>query len=97
MVNPLLAAALTIYLITTPAVGPVHNYHQPDDVIADQVNCDQWERIDSEAWRTETYAVVTFFNGPTVILHNTDVTQTYADDLFWTLEDSCYHEQYGGW
>jgi len=95
-VTHFLAAALAVsFWVTTPSVGPAPNYHQPDGLIAESVNCDQWERVDSETWRAEGKAVVKFYDEPDIVLHRIDVTQTFADDLFWTIEDACNEEAYG--
>lgn len=83
---------LAVFCTAVPSAGPAFIYHEPDDLIAMTVNCDQWERVGDETWRAEGKAIVEFYEGPTLVLHRVDATQKYANDLFWTIEGTCRDE-----
>lgn len=61
-----------------------------------QVNCDQWERTDTAAWRAEGDAVVLTMDGGFIGLRRVDVTRHSAPDLWWSLEVFCRAELDGG-
>lgn len=99
----IVAASVALTVAIVVHADPVHVYKQPDGVVADQVNCDQWERVDATRWRTESGAVYSAeystggilgdATGVTVtVRHGSDVTEKDAFDLFWTLEVQCRKE-----
>lgn len=98
----IVAASVALTVAVVVHADPVHIYRQPDSVVADQVNCDQWERVDATRWRTESGAQYTaeadLLGSVTGTIFKvrpaSDVTEVLAADLFWTLELQCREETY---
>lgn len=59
------------------------------------INCDQWERLDRQTWRAESYAKVDVEDGY-LMLWRVDVTKDSAPDVFDWLIWQCDCSMDGG-